>query len=228
MRTWLKPFTISLAALALISTLSFATKTVANHHANDQSNQSNQNESNNSDTSDNSSTLHLQGNSMSLVKFTTNLGSFTVQLDAEKAPKTVQNFVQYVQDGHYTGTIFHRVINNFMVQGGGFDASMKQKSTRATVENEANNGLKNDKYTVAMARTSDPHSASAQFFINVKDNDFLNFSSPTSQGWGYAVFGKVVEGMDTVDKMKAVPTGNRAGHGDVPREDIVVEKAEVL
>ena len=163
-----------------------------------------------------------------MVKFTTNLGSFTLELNAAKAPKTVENFLQYVRDGHYTGTVFHRVINNFMVQGGGFQFGMKQKPTRAPVENEANNGLKNDNYTVAMARTSDPQSASAQFFINVKNNDFLNFSSPTSQGWGYAVFGKVVEGMDTVDKMKAVQTGNKMGHGDVPNVDIVVEKAEII
>jgi peptidyl-prolyl cis-trans isomerase B (cyclophilin B) len=209
---YFKPLTLSLAALAalsLTSSLCFAQK-------------------NSTSYKNTQSTTHLKGKSMSLVKFTTNLGSFTLQLDAVKAPKTVANFVQYVQEGHYNGTVFHRVINNFMVQGGGFDTNMKQKPTRATVENEANNGLKNDKYTVAMARTSDPHSASAQFFINVKDNDFLNFSSPTSQGWGYAVFGKVVDGTDTVDKMKAVPTGNRAGHGDVPREDVLVEKAEVL
>jgi peptidyl-prolyl cis-trans isomerase B (cyclophilin B) len=177
-----------------------------------------------------------QGNTMStptsatlpLVKFNTNMGSFTLQLDAQKAPKTVENFLQYVRDGHYAGTIFHRVINNFMVQGGGFDANMKQKPTRDPVENEANNGLKNELYTVAMARTSDPHSASAQFFINIKNNDFLNFSAPNNQGWGYAVFGKVIEGTSVVDQMKAVPTGNRGGHGDVPRDAIVVESAEIL
>jgi peptidyl-prolyl cis-trans isomerase B (cyclophilin B) len=168
------------------------------------------------------SPISKQGNSMNQVKFTTNVGSFTLQLDAAKAPKTVENFLQYARDGHYNGTIFHRVISNFMVQGGGFEVGMKQKATRATVENEANNGLKNELYTVAMARTSDPHSASAQFFINIKDNGFLNYSAPTAQGWGYAVFGKVVEGTDTIDKMKSVPTGNRGGHGDVPREDIVI------
>lgn len=156
------------------------------------------------------------------------MGSFTLQLDAEKAPKTVENFLQYVRDGHYTGTIFHRVIGNFMVQGGGFEKGMKQKPTRTPVENEANNGLKNEEYTVAMARTSDPHSASAQFFINVKNNSFLNFSSPTSQGWGYAVFGKVSEGTDVVDAIKKVQTTTKGGHGDVPAVDVVIEKAEVL
>ncbi len=169
-----------------------------------------------------------QGKKMSSVKFTTSMGSFTMQLDAEKAPKTVENFLQYVRDGHYTGTVFHRVISNFMVQGGGFEKGMKQKPTRAPVENEANNGLKNEEYTVAMARTSDPHSASAQFFINVKNNSFLNFSSPTSQGWGYAVFGKVSEGTDVVDAIKKVQTGNKGGHGDVPTVDVVIEKAEIL
>lgn len=169
-----------------------------------------------------------QGKKMSSVKFTTSMGSFTLQLDAEKAPKTVENFLQYVRDGHYTGTVFHRVISNFMVQGGGFEKGMKQKPTRAPVENEANNGLKNEEYTVAMARTSDPHSASAQFFINVKNNSFLNFSSPTSQGWGYAVFGKVSEGTDVVDAIKKVQTGNKGGHGDVPTVDVVIEKAEIL
>jgi peptidyl-prolyl cis-trans isomerase B (cyclophilin B) len=166
--------------------------------------------------------------SMSQVKFTTNIGSFTLELNAEKAPKTVANFLQYVKAGHYDNTIFHRVINNFMVQGGGFDANMNQKAAPTTVENEANNGLKNDLYTVAMARTSDPHSASAQFFINVKNNDFLNFSSPTNQGWGYAVFGKVIDGTEIIDKMTTVPTGNRAGHSDVPREAIVIKTAEIL
>jgi peptidyl-prolyl cis-trans isomerase B (cyclophilin B) len=166
--------------------------------------------------------------SMSQVKFTTNLGSFTLELNAEKAPKTVANFLQYVKAGHYDDTIFHRVINNFMVQGGGFDANMNQKAAAATVENEADNGLKNDLYTVAMARTSDPHSASAQFFVNVKNNDFLNFSSRTNQGWGYAVFGKVIDGTDVIDKMTTVPTGNRAGHSDVPREAIIIESVKVL
>ncbi len=169
-----------------------------------------------------------QGKTMTQVKFTTSMGAFTLELDAAKAPKTVENFLQYVRDGHYTGTVFHRVIGNFMIQGGGFEKGMKQKATRAPVENEANNGLKNDNYTVAMARTSDPHSASAQFFINVKDNGFLNHSSPTPQGWGYAVFGKVTDGTDTVEAIKKVPTGNKGGHGDVPTTDVVIEKAEIL
>jgi peptidyl-prolyl cis-trans isomerase B (cyclophilin B) len=162
------------------------------------------------------------------VKFTTTKGAFTLELDAAKAPKTVENFVQYVKDGHYDGTIFHRVINGFMVQGGGFEPGMKQKPTREPVENEANNGLKNDNYTVAMARTNQPHSASAQFFINVKNNDFLNFSSPTPQGWGYAVFGRVVAGTDVVDTIKSVATGRKGMHDDVPVEDVVITKAEVI
>jgi peptidyl-prolyl cis-trans isomerase B (cyclophilin B) len=162
------------------------------------------------------------------VKFTTTKGAFTLELDAAKAPKTVENFVQYVKDGHYDGTIFHRVINGFMVQGGGFEPGMKQKPTRAPVENEANNGLKNDNYTVAMARTNQPHSASAQFFINVKNNDFLNFSSPTPQGWGYAVFGRVVAGTDVVDAIKSVATGRKGMHDDVPVEDVVITKAELV
>ena len=136
----------------------------------------------------------------------TNFGAITIELDTEKAPKTAANFIEYAKSGHYDGTIFHRVIDGFMVQGGGFAAGMQQKPTRAPVENEANNGLKNDKYTVAMARTSDPHSASAQFFINVSNNDFLNFKSPTPQGWGYCVFGKVTAGTDVVDKIKSVKT----------------------
>ena len=155
-------------------------------------------------------------------------GVITLELDEQKAPKTVANFLAYVKKGHYDGTIFHRVIDGFMIQGGGFEPGMTQKPTDATIENEANNGLKNDKYTVAMARTNAPHSASAQFFINVADNDFLNHKSPTPQGWGYAVFGKVVEGKDIVDKLKGVSTGNKAGHGDVPTQDVVIEKAVVV
>jgi peptidyl-prolyl cis-trans isomerase B (cyclophilin B) len=157
-----------------------------------------------------------------------NQGIITLELDAEKAPKTVANFVQYVKDGHYDGTIFHRVIDNFMIQGGGFDASMNQKTTRAVIDNEANNGLNNDKYTVAMARTSAPHSASSQFFINTANNGFLNHTSPTASGWGYAVFGKVVSGMDIVDKMSKVATGSKNGHGDVPRENLLITKAVAL
>ncbi|MBN9475494.1 MAG: cyclophilin [Bordetella sp. SCN 67-23] len=162
------------------------------------------------------------------VNLHTNHGLIGLELDGEKAPKTVENFVAYVNSGHYDNTIFHRVINGFMIQGGGFEPGMSQKPTQAPIENEAANGLKNDRYTVAMARTNAPHSASAQFFINVANNDFLNFSSPTPQGWGYAVFGKVVEGADVIEKIKGVKTGSRAGHQDVPVEDVVVTKAEVV
>lgn len=163
-----------------------------------------------------------------MVKLTTNFGDITLELNAEKAPITVANFLSYVEKGFYDGVIFHRVINDFMIQGGGFDVDMKQKPTDAPIKNEADNGLSNDKYTIAMARTMVPDSASAQFFINVKDNDFLNFSAPTTQGWGYCVFGKVVEGMDVVDKIKAVKTASRAGHQDVPVEPVVIEKAVVV
>jgi peptidyl-prolyl cis-trans isomerase B (cyclophilin B) len=156
------------------------------------------------------------------------MGTIDIELDFDKAPKSAANFEQYVKDGHFDGTIFHRVINNFMIQGGGMLPDMSQKETRATINNEADNGLKNVKGTLAMARTNDPHSASSQFFINVADNAFLDHTSPTPQGWGYAVFGKVVNGMDVVEKMKAVTTGSRAGHQDVPLENIVIEKAEVV
>ena len=159
------------------------------------------------------------------VEMTTAMGSLRIELDDVKAPKTVENFLAYVNAGHYDGTIFHRVIPNFMVQGGGFDDKMNQKPTRETIENEANNGLKNDKYTLAMARTSAPHSASTQFFINVKDNDFLNHTAPSAQGWGYAVFGKVVSGTEVVDKITQVPTGNVKGHGDVPLTPVLITKA---
>ncbi len=165
---------------------------------------------------------------MSKVQLHTNQGVVTIELDAEKAPKSVENFLSYVRKGHYDNTIFHRVIKNFMIQGGGFEPGMKQKGTDAPIENEAGNGLKNDKYTVAMARTNAPHSATAQFFINVVDNDFLNFSSPTPQGFGYAVFGKVVEGTDVVDQIKGVRTGSSGFHQDVPLEDVVIEKAVVV
>ncbi len=163
-----------------------------------------------------------------MIKLNTNHGTIALELNAEKAPETVANFIQYVKDGHYNNTVFHRVIPGFMIQGGGFEPGMKQKPTRDPVKNEADNGLKNDKYTVAMARTNDPHSATAQFFINVADNDFLNFSSPTARGWGYAVFGKVVEGMDVVDKIKGVKTGNAGFHQDVPREDVIIVTAELV
>ncbi|VWD11116.1 cyclophilin [Burkholderia lata] len=160
-----------------------------------------------------------------MVELHTNHGVIKLELDAEKAPKTVENFLNYVKKGHYDGTVFHRVINGFMIQGGGFEPGLKQKPTDAPIDNEANNGLKNDNYTIAMARTNDPHSATAQFFINVNDNDFLNHSSPTPQGWGYTVFGKVVEGQDVVDKIKGVKTGNAGFHQDVPADDVVIEKA---
>lgn len=162
------------------------------------------------------------------VKLQTNMGDMIIELNAEKAPKTVENFLSYVKEGFYDNTVFHRIINNFMIQGGGFDVGMKQKPTHATIENEADNGLKNNRYTLAMARTGDPHSATAQFFINVADNEFLNFTSPTPNGWGYAVFGKVVEGMDVVDKIKEVKTGNKGFHQDVPLEDVILEKASII
>ncbi|PTT38159.1 cyclophilin [Acidovorax sp. HMWF018] len=155
-------------------------------------------------------------------------GVITLELDAAKAPKSVENFLAYVNKGHYNNTIFHRVIPGFMVQGGGFESGMTQKGTDAPIENEANNGLKNANYTVAMARTSDPHSATAQFFINVADNGFLNHTAPSAQGWGYAVFGKVVSGTDVVDKIKAVKTGRKGFHDDVPKEDVIIEKAVAL
>ena len=165
---------------------------------------------------------------MSQALLTTNHGDITIELDAAKAPKTVENFLQYVKDGHYDNTVFHRVIAGFMIQGGGFEPGMKQKATRATIDNEAANGLKNVKYTLAMARTGDPHSASSQFFINAKDNDFLNFTSPNGNGWGYCVFGKVVGGTDVVDKIEGVKTGRSGMHQDVPAEDVVILKAQVL
>jgi peptidyl-prolyl cis-trans isomerase B (cyclophilin B) len=170
----------------------------------------------------------LKGTAPMKVKLTTSMGPITLQLDKEKAPVTVENFAKYVDSGHYDGTIFHRVIDGFMIQGGGFDKDMRQKPTQAPIKNEAANGLKNDKYTIAMARTSDPNSASAQFFINVKDNDFLNYTAPTPQGWGYAVFGKVVEGQDTVDKIAKVATGNLGKQQNVPSQPVVIEKAEFV
>jgi peptidyl-prolyl cis-trans isomerase B (cyclophilin B) len=165
---------------------------------------------------------------MAQVLLKTNKGDITLTLDGAKAPKTVANFLQYVKSGHYDGTIFHRVIDNFMIQGGGMTAGLKEKSSGAQIENEANNGLKNERGTVAMARTSDPHSATAQFFINVNDNDFLNHTAPNAQGWGYAVFGKVTGGLEVVDVIRKVKTGNAGFHQDVPAEDVVIEKATVL
>ena len=163
-----------------------------------------------------------------MVKLSTNFGDITLELNAEKAPITVANFLQYVESGFYDGVIFHRVINDFMIQGGGFDANMKQKPSKEEIKNEADNGLANNNYTVAMARTSVPDSASSQFFINIADNDFLNHTAPTSSGWGYCVFGKVVAGMDVVDKIKAVKTTTKAGHRDVPVEPVMIEKASVI
>jgi len=166
-----------------------------------------------------------KGNEPMKVKLTTSMGPIVIQLDKDKAPISTENFVKYVESGHYNGTIFHRVINGFMIQGGGFTQDMRQKPTQPPIRNEASNGLKNDNYTVAMARTNVYDSATSQFFINVKDNAFLNFSGP---GTGYAVFGKVVEGTDTVDKIKAVQTGNKGGMGDVPNTPVVIEKAECV
>jgi len=166
---------------------------------------------------------------MSKVKLTTNHGEIVLQLNAEKAPLTVANFIEYVKAGHYENTVFHRVIGNFMIQGGGFEPGMKEKKDkRPSIQNEADNGLPNKKYSVSMARTMEPHSASAQFFINVADNDFLNHSAKTVQGWGYAVFAEVVEGTDVVDKIKGVATTSKAGHQDVPTDDVIIEKAEIV
>ena len=161
------------------------------------------------------------------VTMQTSMGTITLELDPKKAPDAVKNFVAYAKSGHYDGTIFHRVMDNFMIQGGGFTDKMVQKPAKATVKNEADNGLKNMKYTIAMARTSDPHSASAQFFINVADNEFLNFTAPTERGWGYAVFGKVTSGADVVDKIKKVKTGNNGFHQNVPVEPVVITKVTV-
>ena len=163
-----------------------------------------------------------------MIRFTTNKGLIDIELDHEHAPKSSANFEQYVRDGFYDGTIFHRVIKGFMIQGGGFERGMKEKATRAPIENEAANGLKNNKYTIAMARTSAPHSASSQFFINVVDNDFLNHTAPNPQGWGYAVFGKVTAGQNVVDEIARVPTSTHGFYGDVPVDDIVIEKAKIL
>ncbi len=163
-----------------------------------------------------------------MVIIRTTFGDIKLELDAEKAPKTVANFMQYAGEGYYDGTIFHRVIDNFMIQGGGFESDMSQKSSGEPVENEADNGLKNDHGTIAMARTTDPHSATAQFFINVKDNDFLNHSGKNMQGWGYTVFGKVTDGSDVLDKIRAVSTTSRGGHQDVPADDIIIESVTIV
>jgi peptidyl-prolyl cis-trans isomerase B (cyclophilin B) len=171
---------------------------------------------------------HLDLKENIMVELHTNHGVIKLELDAEKAPKSVENFLAYVKAGHYDNTVFHRVIDGFMIQGGGFEPGMQQKPTNAPIANEANNGLKNVKGSIAMARTNDPHSATAQFFINVNDNDFLNHSSPTPQGWGYAVFGKVVEGLDVVDAIRKVKTGSKGFHQDVPVDDVIIEKAVVV
>jgi len=163
-----------------------------------------------------------------MIKFTTNLGDITIELNSEKAPETVKNFLHYVESGLYDNTIFHRVIDDFMIQGGGFEPGMRQKQTIAPIKNEAANGLKNEVYTIAMARTADVHSATSQFFINVANNGFLNYKESTPQGFGYCVFGKVVDGQDVVDKIKKVKTGDRSGHQNVPLDDVIIEKAEIL
>ena len=163
-----------------------------------------------------------------MIKLTTNHGVIMLDLNTEKAPKTVANFLAYVEAGHYDNTVFHRVIKNFMIQGGGFEPDMKQKPCKAPIENEAANGLRNKRGSIAMARTGEPHSATAQFFINVADNGFLNHTAPSQQGWGYAVFGKVVSGQDVVDRIKAVKTGRKGFHDDVPKEDVIIEKAVAL
>jgi peptidyl-prolyl cis-trans isomerase B (cyclophilin B) len=163
-----------------------------------------------------------------MVRLQTSFGVITIDLDAAKAPKTVENFLAYVKSGHYDNTLFHRVINGFMIQGGGFEPGMRQKTTQAPIVNEANNGLRNMRYTIAMARTSDPNSATAQFFINVADNDFLNHTAPTEKGWGYCVFGKVVDGMDVVDRIKGVRTVRYGMHQDVPEQEVKIERAEMV
>ncbi|MDN3441671.1 MULTISPECIES: peptidylprolyl isomerase [Psychrobacter] len=163
-----------------------------------------------------------------VVELETNMGAIVIELNEEKAPKTVENFLNYVKSGQYDGTIFHRIIDGFMIQGGGMDAEMNEKPTNAPIENEADNGLKNDKGTIAMARTQDPHSATSQFFINVKDNDFLNHSGKNMQGWGYTVFGKVTSGMDVIEKMRSVPTGRFGMHADVPKEPVVINSATII
>ena len=164
---------------------------------------------------------------MPTVRLNTSMGSITLELDRERAPRTVENFLHYVRSGHYNNTLFHRVINGFMIQGGGFEPGMRQKPTTKPIQNEAANGLKNDKYTIAMARTSDPHSATAQFFINVADNEFLNFTAPNTQSWGYCVFGRVTGGTDVVDRIKGVATMRYGMHQDVPDQEVLIETAEV-
>ncbi len=176
----------------------------------------------------NANTQETTMSNMPVVELETSMGNITIELNEEKAPKTVENFLSYVKSGHYEGTIFHRIIDGFMIQGGGMDAEMNEKKTNAPVENEADNGLKNDKGTIAMARTQDPHSATSQFFINVKDNDFLNHTGKNAQGWGYTVFGKVTSGMDVIEKMRGVPTGRFGMHADVPKTPVTINSAKVI
>ncbi|MFT6286133.1 MAG: peptidyl-prolyl cis-trans isomerase B (cyclophilin B) [Alcanivorax sp.] len=172
--------------------------------------------------------LQKSSQGITMVIIRTTFGELKLELDAEKAPKTVENFLKYAGEGYYDGTIFHRVIDNFMIQGGGFDTDMSEKQSGESIENEADNGLKNDFGTVAMARTMEPHSATAQFFINVKDNDFLNHSGKNMQGWGYTVFGKIIDGAEVLDKIRAVPTTSRGGHQDVPKDPVIIESVEVV
>ncbi len=174
------------------------------------------------------STAYAQNTTSNMVLIKTNFGEITVELYSDKAPVTTENFIKYVKSGFYNNTIFHRVINNFMIQGGGFEPGMKQKQTNSPIQNEANNGLKNETYTLAMARTNDAHSATAQFFINVENNEFLNHKSPTSSGWGYCVFGKVIKGTEVIDKIKAVKTGRSGFHQDVPVEDVIIQSATLI
>lgn len=204
---------IGASLVASVVALFFVANAMANHHAEKSDKQS--------------TTKSTPVKAKEMVTLKTNMGDIQIELDSKNAPHTVANFLQYAKEGHYDGVIFHRVIPNFMIQGGGFDADMQEKKTRGPVPNEANNGLKNDKYTLAMARTSDPHSASAQFFINTKDNDFLNFKSETPSGWGYAVFGKVSGGTEVVDTIEKVATGQMGPYGDVPREAVIIESVVV-
>ena len=182
----------------------------------------------NANTNVTSNTKETKMSDMPVVQLNTSMGEIVIELNAEKAPKTVENFVSYVKSGHYNGTVFHRVIPDFMIQGGGMDADMNEKKTNAPIENEADNGLKNEEGTIAMARTQDPHSATSQFFINVKNNAFLNHSGKNMQGWGYTVFGKVTSGMDVIEKMRGVPTGRFGMHADVPKEPVVINSATII
>lgn len=206
-------FRIALVVATFVAAFFYLTNAVANHHAEKPKQQS--------------TLKSTPVKAKEMVTLKTNMGDIQLELNGEKAPHTVANFLEYAKAGHYDGVIFHRVIPNFMIQGGGFDAEMQEKKTRGPVPNEANNGLTNDKYTLAMARTNDPHSASAQFFINSKDNDFLNFKSETPSGWGYAVFGKVTGGTDVVDAIEKVATGQRGPYGDVPKESVIIESVVV-